>query len=87
LSYGQLRRALIARAMAADARILLLDEPLTGLDPRHRAMMKRLLEQLMQRGLTVIAAVHHAEDLPRGMTHGLYLHKERAYSGHPYFAT
>jgi molybdate transport system ATP-binding protein len=35
LSYGQLRRALIARAMAADARILLLDEPLTGLDPRN----------------------------------------------------
>src|ERR1700676_1910339 len=44
LSYGQLRRALIARAMAADARILLLDEPLTALDPGQRAIMKRLLE-------------------------------------------
>jgi len=37
LSYGQLRRALIARALTAQARILLLDEPLTGLDPRQRA--------------------------------------------------
>jgi ABC-type molybdenum transport system ATPase subunit/photorepair protein PhrA len=45
LSYGQLRRALIARAMAADARILLLDEPLTGLDPGQRAGMKRLLQR------------------------------------------
>jgi molybdate transport system ATP-binding protein len=87
LSYGQLRRALIARAMAADARILLLDEPLTGLDPGQRAMMKRLLARLMQRRLTVVAAVHHAEDLPRGMTHGLHLHKRHASSSDPYFAT
>jgi molybdate transport system ATP-binding protein len=78
LSYGQLRRALFARALAGDARILLLDEPLTGLDPRQRAAMKRLLESLMKRGLTLIVAVHHPEDLPRGMTHVLRLHKRRA---------
>ena len=78
LSYGQLRRALIARAMTADPRILLLDEPLTGLDPPQRALMKRLLERLMRRGITLVAAVHHPEDLPRGMTHGLHLHKGHA---------
>lgn len=84
LSYGQLRRALIARALAANARILLLDEPLTGLDPRQRAAMKRLLERLMKRQLTVIVAVHHVEDLPRGMTHGLRLHNRRAYATDAY---
>ncbi|HEV7610299.1 MAG TPA: ATP-binding cassette domain-containing protein [Steroidobacteraceae bacterium] len=78
LSYGQLRRALIARAMAADARILLLDEPLTGLDPTQRNIMKRLLEHVLRR-TTLIIAVHHPEDLPRGMTHGLRLHNRRAY--------
>jgi molybdate transport system ATP-binding protein len=78
LSYGQLRRALIARAMAADAEILLLDEPLTGLDPAQRAAMKRLLQRLMQRHVTVVAAVHHAEDLPQGVAHALHLHNRRA---------
>jgi len=79
LSYGQLRRALFARALSSDARILLLDEPLTGLDPRQRAAMKRLLERLMRQQVTLIVAAHHPEDLPRGMTHALYLHKQRAH--------
>ncbi len=86
LSYGQLRRALIARAMAAGPRALLLDEPLTGLDPRQRDIMKRLLERLMGR-LTLVIAVHHPEDLPRGMTHGLRLHNRRAQAVDAYSAT
>jgi molybdate transport system ATP-binding protein len=55
-----------------------LDEPLTGLDPAQRAAMKRLLARLMTRKLTLIVAVHHAEDLPAGMTHELHLHNGRA---------
>jgi molybdate transport system ATP-binding protein len=87
LSYGQLRRALIARAMAADPKILLLDEPLTGLDPIQRAAMKRFLERLMQRQVTIVAAVHHVEDLPRGVTRGLHLHKQHVCVEDSHFAT
>jgi ABC-type molybdenum transport system ATPase subunit/photorepair protein PhrA len=65
----------------------LLDEPFTGLDSVQRAATKRLLERLMQRQVTVVAAVHHAEDLPRGMMYGLHLHKQQASVADSYFAT
>ncbi|MFO1469247.1 MAG: ATP-binding cassette domain-containing protein [Steroidobacteraceae bacterium] len=80
LSYGQLRRALLARAMAAAPRLLLLDEPFTGLDAAQRAAMRSMLDGLMARGVTVVMAVHHAEDLPAGITHVLHLHKRRAHA-------
>jgi molybdate transport system ATP-binding protein len=86
LSYGQLRRALLARALAAEPRLLLLDEPLTGLDPRQRALIKRLLARLMRSRLCVVIAVHHPEDLPRGMTHELRLSGGRAAVVHPHSA-
>jgi molybdate transport system ATP-binding protein len=86
LSYGQVRRALIARALAAGPRILLLDEPLTGLDPKQRAAIKGLLRRLMGRSLTIIVAVHHPEDLPEGMTHALRLTRGRAFAEDCHFA-
>ena len=86
LSYGQMRLALIARALACEPRLLLLDEPLTGLDPRQRAAVNGCLERLMRRAVTVVIAVHHLEDLPSGIERILRLHKRRAYPIYPHSA-
>lgn len=64
LSGGQQQRALIARALAGDPRLLLLDEPTAGLDPAARARFYTLLCDLQRaRGLTVVCASHDIEDV------------------------
>jgi len=63
VSYGELRRALIARALVNDPWLLLLDEPCTGLDPAGRAGILALLDEVARGGVQVILATHHDEDL------------------------
>ena len=60
LSGGQLRRAHIAAALAQQAPLLILDEPLASLDPPQARAMSGLLGRLnREEGLTVLAATHH----------------------------
>ncbi|HEY0512887.1 MAG TPA: ABC transporter ATP-binding protein [Thermoanaerobaculia bacterium] len=59
LSGGERRRAMLARALAQEAEILLLDEPTTYLDLRHQVELLELLRSLArERGLAVIASFH-----------------------------
>jgi ABC-type molybdenum transport system ATPase subunit/photorepair protein PhrA len=62
VSYGELRRALIARALVNDPWLLLLDEPCTGLDVSARAEMLTHLENVAQAGVQIILATHHVQD-------------------------
>ena len=58
LSGGQRRRVFIARAIAADAEIYLLDEPVTGVDPITQEKIMNILDAEAARGKTVIATTH-----------------------------
>lgn len=66
LSGGQRQRVLLARALATDARLLLLDEPATGVDPTTEDELMDLLQGLAQSGHAVLASTH---DLGSVMAH------------------
>jgi molybdate transport system ATP-binding protein len=64
VSYGQLRLALLARALVLPRRLLLLDEPFDGLDPTARARVRALVDAAVRAGSQVVVATHHRDDLP-----------------------
>ena len=64
LSYGQLRLALLARAIVAPRRLLLLDEPFDGLDAATCATALRVIGDMAARRVQVVLATHHGEDVP-----------------------
>lgn len=61
MSGGQRQRALIARALTADAKLLLLDEPYTGLDSASAELLDRLIDELAALGRSVLVATHDVE--------------------------
>jgi molybdate transport system ATP-binding protein len=73
LSYGQLRRALLARALIADRELLLLDEPFDGLDAQARLIVAGQLEQAANGGTQIVIATHHHDDVPSYVTRRLDL--------------
>jgi zinc transport system ATP-binding protein len=58
LSGGQQRRALIARALAGDAELLLMDEPTAGVDARHQEALAETMAHLVQGGTTIVLVAH-----------------------------
>ncbi len=72
LSWGQQRLVLIARALVKHPALLILDEPLQGLDPINRLLVRRFVDVLIGEGETQLLFVsHHAEDAPQCITHRL----------------
>ena len=61
LSDGQLQRVLIARALAQNTSIILLDEPLSHLDLHHKAAVLKLLFEIVHKGKTVLFSTHDIE--------------------------
>jgi ABC-2 type transport system ATP-binding protein len=65
LSGGQQQRVMIARALMHDPKVILLDEPTTGLDPQARRLLWETLRALHRRGLTFILTTHYMEEADR----------------------
>ncbi|MEU0408925.1 ATP-binding cassette domain-containing protein [Streptomyces griseorubiginosus] len=85
LSQGQRGRTLIARALMPKPRLLLLDEPATGLDLPGREQLIDALGVLRQEHpeLATVLVTHHLEELPPGTTHALLLRGGRVLAQGP----
>lgn len=78
LSSGEQRLVLLARAFVKDPELLILDEPLHGLDMRNRRLAKDVIETFCQRkDKTLIMVTHYQNELPNVIDHQLYLRKNR----------
>ena len=77
LSSGEQRLVLLARAFVKDPQLLILDEPLHGLDLWNRRLTKDIIETFCQRrGKTLIMVTHYQEELPNIITNQLFLKKQ-----------
>ncbi len=85
LSYGQKKRAAIAAVLAMEPRILVLDEPTANLDPKNRAMLIRLINDLNERkGITTIVAMHDVNAVSRLADHIIVLNTSIVAEGTPH---
>ncbi len=76
LSSGEQRLVLLARAFVKDPQLLILDEPLHGLDDYNRRMVKEVVDVFCQRpNKTLIYVTHYQEELPSCITHYKQLEK------------
>src|SRR5690606_12138272 len=82
LSGGQRQRALIARALAQDAGILLLDEPMSGVDRPSAERILELLAELRDEGRVVLVSTHDIDQARRFDT-VLCIHREQIACGAP----
>ena len=77
LSYGEARRVLIGRSLVHRPSLLLMDEPLDGLDEVGRAAVLRLLETWVSPRCSLILVSHHNSDFPHFLNRHLTLKEGR----------
>ena len=76
MSSGEQRLVLLARAFVKEPDLLILDEPLHGLDDINRKMVKDIVDDYCKNPeVTLIYVTHYQEELPKCIDHSIYLHK------------
>lgn len=80
LSGGQQQRILLARALCATSKVLLLDEPVTGLDPKATVDFYELIQKLNREGISIIMVSHDLQVIEYA-THVLHVEKNNSFFG------
>jgi manganese/iron transport system ATP-binding protein len=83
LSGGQQQRMFIARALAQEAELMLMDEPLTGLDVSSQEDVFRILDELKLKNVTVVVSLHDLQMASQRFDRVLLLHKTMVGIGTP----
>jgi zinc transport system ATP-binding protein len=83
LSGGQQQRVAIAKALAGQADLLILDEPTTGIDERSQTVFYALLHTLQEKGITIIMVSHEVETVVKLVTRVMCLNRGMLYDGPP----
>ncbi|WP_035782343.1 metal ABC transporter ATP-binding protein [Arthrobacter sp. H14] len=83
LSGGQRKRAFVARGIAQQAKLMLLDEPFAGVDRTSEATMTGLLQQLRGEGKTILISTHDLAGIPKFCDEALLLHQRVLAHGNP----
>lgn len=84
LSKGMTQKLGLAACMLSGRRLMVLDEPMSGLDPKARAQVKRVFKDLKEKGRTLFFTSHSLADIEEICDHMLVLHGGRiAFSGRP----
>lgn len=81
LSGGQQQRVLLARALCATQKLLLLDEPVAGLDPKVTTELYQLIKELNDDGVTIIMISHDIQAAVKYASHILHVGKEQSFYG------
>lgn len=75
VSSGERQLLLLARAFVKEADVMVLDEPMHGLDPRNRERVKQIVEEWCGDGRTLIIVTHYADEIPASVDNRLVLAK------------
>lgn len=81
LSGGQQQRVLLARALCATTKLLLLDEPVNGLDPKVTVRFYELVQELNKDGVTIIMVSHDIQAATKYASHILHMEKTGSFYG------
>ncbi len=83
LSLGEMRRTLIARALVTEPDLLVLDEPMTGLDIVMKSRFRAMFDILIRRGVSMVMVTHELTDIPASVDRVVMIRDGRVFADGP----